>query len=502
MFKYVKLLILLIFPLIFIFGTNIFAEGNGYRAYISSSETDSLGIEDQEGVYKQFIKPKVEDETEQVAYADDYPGHAYILANRHLDGHWNNEYFISGTASRDRDHHYDYTESEPPVQDITYTVTVSADSYGLGEFSGWTKVPNSNIGGKSGKATGYFNDIGEGFAGDSSSPWSYYDYVNLNINGENKYWLYRWDFWNGGSWNPTGTVDVEISADKKTATITRTAFIGPTGYVNAPLLDNSPGHEEWQARFGLNPDSTFESSNVLNSFVETRVYGLGERIYFFGKQVAVVQPPILDGDVNLVISLEEVKNIDGNTWVSEPIHDLRIKSGYGIPLSVEVQGFDYKPKPTGCAFETRIDDDVRIVYDDQTWVKVDSDNFNRYIFENAVPGIQNLDLVKDSGTGAASKLRARFLLKEQTGVYPLGKRKLYSKDNQADGTYNLTVTAQFKIMYTEHYVYESYCCEEYCACACCPRWTTREVTEIVNEQFTVHPIIDGSMHEDDTIVYE
>lgn len=505
-YKKISMFLLFIISYVLI-GCNIYA-GNLERPYTASSILDTPPISEE--IYDvKFNRPQG-NSGEIVKYANDYPGLAYVLANRHLDGHWNHE-VITASGSRHNDHHGGSERgSDPGYSVVSYTKTVYASSYGFNTFEGWTKVPGSNIGKKSGNGDGYFSNYG-GLSGHSSSVPSYMQYVNLPINGESQYWLSRWDFWGSGGWNATGTVDVTISSDKKSATITRTAYIGSTGYANAPLFHNHPGPNgrQWHERFHLNPEDTRDDSHVYNSYVCSRLYGLGERIYFFGKTAP--PPPPSPDNVTLIASLQELAdhNNPGNgNWLdpNNLITEKYFKSGYGIPLIVEIQGYNYQPKSTGCAYMTSIVGNVTIESSDVKIINTDLDT--NYINATNISGIFTLEKVKDSGSGSAASLKQRFVLKQQVDkstnpnkyYYPLGKRKLYTDPTEPNKRYSIEIEAIVTLSFTERYVSGSYCCQEYCACSCCPIWSTRDITDTVRQTVTVYPSIQGSMFDDDQVI--
>ena len=205
-------------------------------------------------------------------------------------------------------------------------------------------------------------------------------------------------------------------------------------------------------------------------------------------------PDDIDGKIDLYVSLANLNNVNA-PWVDTTKDTF--KSGYGIPLVVEVRDFTYTPKSTSsgsCSGQTSIDGDVSIT---SSTVTVESNDFDSYIFTNATPDMKNLVKISDSGESSPSNVKARFMLKNQeTQFYPLGNRQLYTNPSQSDGTYHLTVTATVTISYDENYISGCDCCCKYCKCYCAD-WDVRAASTTITVRQTIPVKIKGSMWDDD-----
>lgn len=430
----------------------------------------------------------------------------YSSMDRHLSGEWTG--YIT-------DNSYGYGD-DPSGGDILVKEHNASD-YGFTRFIGWTLAV-----GQDAELFTKHRPI-QNFPTPSRAPAGFYDYIHTPP-FNNGAWDFWWHGWTGragqkgsfgwGGWDGSSNnaqVHVELLNNGKKARVTRTVNYSSQGYTNIPLAPyGAVGYtigNEWTGRFGSgkDPSNTNIDDAVVDGDVEHRRYGMGELLYFFGvKESTSPSPtPKVVTKINLIASMEELEDPDSHPWITNPITKKTFKAGYGIPLVVEVQGYNYEPQSTGCAYMTSTNNDIEIIYDSSTWVKIDkaSTDLDSYIYDRGVPGIDILENTKDSGIGPELSLKSRWILIPQTeDYYPLKKRKIYTNPVELDGDYKLAVSASFHITYTENYVSGSYCCEEYCRCACCPIWDVRTVTETVSASTVVEPTIEGSMFDDDSAI--
>lgn len=211
-----------------------------------------------------------------------------------------------------------------------------------------------------------------------------------------------------------------------------------------------------------------------------------------------------DSHMKLVASLEEFNEqelskkeflIDPNDYVGDEETPLKIKSGYGIPVTAEIQGFIYRPQECCCS-KSRYDSFQINSTDIQITSELDS-----FWKQYARPGIEILErmfLGKDTARAT--------LKKQQDGnikYYPLGKRKIYTNPSQPDGDYMITVTAKTNVTWREfvlHHVKHTHTssCSKNCS-KCCDDYYTEvwHENEVLTDTTDLNVKIQDSMYDDD-----
>ena len=251
----------------------------------------------------------------------------------------------------------------------------------------------------------------------------------------------------------------------------------------------------------------------------------------FKMEETIVIPPIIPptnkSHMTLVAELKEFADNDisnkKNHLVNskgigtDPNDPLVIKAGYGIPITAELLEFNYISHTICCCTKSKYYPNTFKIDGIKTTVTTtfDDDDF----WKKGSSSIWNWP-----GDGSGKKQTTFFPWENKKGIdkarmvlphvdknnYPLEKRKIYTKPNQADDLYQIQLDVKTDVSFDERYPddgCDDCCCcccngpDAKCGCHCCCKGTHTERTNYTcNDSVTLWVRIQGSMFDDDQSV--
>lgn len=240
-------------------------------------------------------------------------------------------------------------------------------------------------------------------------------------------------------------------------------------------------------------------------------------VQFPFKNVVPVQPIKKEQNMILKAALKEFddNSLNNNVFlITNPQsyagysidNPLVIKAGYGIPITAEIQGFNYNYRNDCCCHRTR----YRNFRMDPT-ITVEIDELDEFWKDgvHSVEGIDTLDLLWpwEQRYGDLFWKQNEYVhggLKHQVNsdginIYPLGKRMIYTSPVQKDGIFKITIKAVTNVSFEEYLAVEHHPCDCEEDPTCCHGHDSEWISQ--NETYTdtvdLYVQIMGSMYDDD-----
>ena len=136
--------------------------------------------------------------------------------------------------------------------------------------------------------------------------------------------------------------------------------------------------------------------------------------------------------------------ININNFLGSSSNALQIKSGYGIPVTAELQKFLYAPIIAHCPCGNT----KKSTYDDFTIEDSKTIITSTFVYDDFWKEMTGIDRMWTKEIWPVEKESARFALIFNT-KYPTGSRKLYTNPRELDGNYKIIATATTAVTYNE-----------------------------------------------------
>lgn len=264
----------------------------------------------------------------------------------------------------------------------------------------------------------------------------------------------------------------------------------------------------------INETSNYYDNNILTGYIT--IYNIPTVVESTGNHMilAATLEELNEND----ITNKDGFLIDRNNYKGSESNPLKIKSGYGIPVTAEIQGFYYVVEHyCDCCCDSayrsfNIDMNTSTISIDVS--SVDGTPVNSYWYNSppAISGIKTLNQfysifspTYESGADSdhPNRTRLRASVKHQTGAFPRGYRKIYLHPGQADGLYKITVTSVAHTSWEER-VWECEPCSDCgddcdaCCSSCDDDWVPQSPT--YTDTVDLYVQIQDSMFDDDHTV--